>query len=137
MSVNSRAFAADLAKFEEYAIKRCDAVLRESIIGLTQSVVELTPFITGRARSNYFWSNDSGNTETSTDADKTGAPSLSRAVSFGNSVKAGGTVQLTTALSYIGDLEYGKSDRAPHAMMRTTAARWKQIGHDAEMRATQ
>ncbi len=136
MSTNSKQFAADLAKFEAYAIKRCDDVLHESIIGLTKEVVLLTPHITGTARSNYFWSSATPGTASSVSVSVDGAPSLERAITFGASAKAGGKVHLYTSLSYIGDLEYGAPGHAPYAMMRTAAARWKQIGADAEKRAS-
>ncbi len=131
-------FASDLQKFSGSVQSMFDAVLGEAIIGVTDEMVALTPAQTGNARSNYFWSADSETFATTDPASiaRDGSPSMERAKSFAKDAKAGGMSVMSNSVSYIWDLEYGSSMKAPAGMVRTVVARWPQIiGRAAEKRA--
>ena len=125
-------FVADLEKFGLTVQQACDGVLREACTTLTRQIVNETPVLTGTARSNYFWGSSRVTDTDLSNVSQSGAPSIERATTFLNSIHAGEIIYLTNNLDYIGELEFGATDRPPNAMMRTAAANWKQIGKDAE-----
>lgn len=83
-----------------------DKVVRKVVIDMTREIVSMTPVDTGHARSNYFWGVQR---VSSVDPamSKNGSPSITRAMAFASTIKAGGVVYLTNNLPYIMRLEYG------------------------------
>lgn len=129
-------FAAAIKRFNNNAMAACTAVLRESVTGVTEALVENTPFVTGKARSSYFWGAsanvaplDSGSISPD------GSPSLQRAREFASTIQAGGIIHVVTFVSYAAELEYGTATRNASAMFRKTEAAWPEIGRAAEKRA--
>jgi len=117
---------ADLQGFAQRTGIKFDKVLRKVVIDMTSEIVRMTPVDTGHARSNYFWGNSRVSTiDTSMSANR--MASLSRAYTFSEAVKAGGTCYITNNLPYIMKLEYGSSKQAPAGMARVTVTKWQNI----------
>lgn len=127
-------FSADINGFAERLRVNGDAVLGKVAISMTSDIMKMTPVDTGYARSNYFWGNSRDTSSIDETRDKTGAPSIARALTFAQHVKAGGTCYITNNLDYIMKLEYGMpggSRQAPNGMARITVARWQEIVNGA------
>lgn len=128
-------FGSELNAFYEKFPVLCKRVHQESIIGITEEAVALTPYVTGAARSNFFWGIEEPSDKISTAISTTGAPSILRARAFAATAPVGGVVHMANTVAYFTDLEYGAADKEPYAVLRTIAARWKNIGERAVVRA--
>lgn len=120
-------FQADLQRFNRNLGTGMDALVRRVCLGLAKDVVSMTPVDTGMARSNYFY----GFTPTVTGRDESknrgGGPSITRAVDFASTLKAGTTFYMVNNLPYIMPLEFGHSSQAPAGMARLAVAKWQAI----------
>ena len=126
-------FSADINGFADTLRMNGDTVLGKVVVAITSDIMKMTPVDTGYARSNYFWgiTRDGSTDET---RDKSGAPSIARALTFAQAVKCGTTCYITNNLDYILKLEYGMpggSKQAPNGMARITVARWQEIVNGA------
>lgn len=119
-------FTDQLRSFSRNTGIKFDTVLRKVVIDITSDIVRMTPVDTGHARSNYFWGVQRVSAVDSA-MSANGAPSIGRAFTFSESVKAGGVCYITNNLPYIMRLEYGHSTQAPAGMARVTVARWQNL----------
>ena len=134
-------FTDQLRSFGRNTGIKFDKVLQNVSIDMTTEMVGMTPvgdptfwihaappgYTGGHLRSNYFWGTKRV-TDVDPSTDKTGAPSIARALTFSSSVKAGGVIYLTNNLPYAMAIEYGHSQRqAPAGMARVTVAKWQGI----------
>ena len=92
------------------------------VLRLFNRIIRRTPVDTGRAKSNWNFASGSIDETTTEEKDKTGGPTIARAVAGSKSVKLGDTVYISNSLDYIRALEYGRSKKSPQGMVRVTVA---------------
>jgi hypothetical protein len=124
-------FALDLAKFAEQATEAIDASLREIIIEIAGSLIQMSPVDTGRFRGNWQFNLMTPDNSTSLNVDPTGAETLGRIVAEAGTFTAGQTAYITNSLPYAIPLEFGHSTQSPQGMVRVTLARFQQIVNEA------
>lgn len=118
-------FAADLRNFALKTGIRTDQVVRKVCLDLTRDLVRLTPVDTGLARSNYFFGTER-NTGARPDRVKSGAPSMTAALQFAGTLKAGGTFYITNNLPYILQItQFGTSQQTAPGSLTKLTANWQ------------
>ncbi len=127
----SGGFALELAKFAEQATEAIDASLREVIIEVAGSLIQMSPVDSGRFRGNWQFSLVTPDNSTSLNVDPTGVETLGRIVAAAGVFTAGQTGFITNSLPYAIPLEYGHSTQAPTGMVRVTLARFQEIVNEA------
>lgn len=119
-------FAADLARFTARANGDIDQATRLATIMLAQSVVNVSPVLTGRFRANWNFAIGMASTATSESTDPTGQRTLSRMISQIGNTRAGGVTYLSNNLPYAESLERGTSSQAPAGVVRQTVANFQE-----------
>ena len=125
-------FALDLAKWAEKTKGNVDTLVRQTVIGLGERVVERTPvgnpslwqsppppgYAGGRARANWQYQFESPPQGDLPDIDPSGGASLNRISSGVKAAPAAGLHYIANNLPYAEALENGHSTQAPSGMAR-------------------
>ena len=117
-------FASDIAKFATKTGQSMQQVKRVVFFQLAESIVQLTPVDTGRAKGNWQPSKGSFKSRTLKTFDKGGGGVLSRVQSVAKSSKGDETLCLVNNLPYIKRLEDGYSKQSPVGMVGLTVQRF-------------
>ena len=103
------AFTLQLSKFADQAKANIDQVVRKFAIDVTTSVVMKSPVATGRFRANWAFSVGTINGATTTQTDKSGAPTIGRIAAQVPEQASGKVLYISNSLPYAQRLEYGWS----------------------------
>lgn len=119
--------ANDLARFIEKTGKNADTVVRGVVLEMGNSLIQMTPVDTGRARAN--WQHNTGRPHqgVTESTDQSGQATSAQLAADVQQVRAGGIEFVTNNLPYIRELENGSSKQAPNGMVRITATRFRNI----------
>lgn len=119
--------ASQLAKIAKRSQKDAENVCKASMLRLGNITIQGSPVDTGRFRSNWMSAYGSVDTKTTPDADKSGAPSVTRLKARLTDLNIGVTFYFTNSLPYAQRLEYGWSAQAPAGIVRTAKLEWPRI----------
>ncbi len=130
---------ADLAKFmdqiNDFSIKLDQAmteVFQSVVIDLGDSVITLSPVLTGRFRGNWQLTEGRPSEQSLISYDPIGAATLSRLRSTAGTLTAGEVAYIVNNLTYGPLIETGDhSLKAPNGVLRVTAARFQDIVEEA------
>jgi hypothetical protein len=112
-------------KLEQWGEK----IVRGTLLSLSSAVIEDTPFVSGRLRSNWM---PSINAPKLTEAGITSkASKISEVSSTVARVNFGDTFYLTNNLDYAVPIEFGHSKRFPEGMLRRNVAKYAQAIREA------
>ena len=117
-------FASDIAKFANKTGQSMQQVKRVVFFQLAESIVQLTPVDTGRAKGNWQPSLGSFKGGTLETLDKGGSGVLSQVQSVAAASKGDDTLCLVNNLPYIKRLEDGYSGQSPSGMVTLTVQRF-------------
>ena len=101
---------------------RLEQAMRKVLIDTDQSVVQMTPVDTGRARGNWTAGINSASSGGG-GLDPSGSATIARLNSAAQSFKVGDSFVVSNNLPYIERLENGWSDQAPSGMVAVSLAR--------------
>lgn len=131
-------FALAVDEFVRKAKLAPDVVVRRAALGLHRDIVMATPvgnpklwkskppagYVGGRARASWgIGLNRYGDMQV-TAVDRDGNTTIHRAAAQLATYQPGDSIWIGSALPYIGRLEYGYSNQAPHGMVRVAIANW-------------
>ena len=108
-------FTGQIKKFNRKAEKAATMIFRGTSLSLFEKIVRRTPVDTGRARGNWM----AGINRPSSDS-----PGYESVVAR---ARLGDSLFLTNNLPYIGVLENGSSEQAPHGMVAVTVTEFRQV----------
>ena len=116
--MSTDAFRSDYAAILKQAREKASQVVRASALAMGGGMVEKSPVLTGRFKSNWQIGIGRVNLDVSSSA---GAGSLGRIQQGLAGIKTGETIYITNSLPYAKRLEYeGWSRQAPSGMVRLT-----------------
>lgn len=134
-------FGSNIEKFANDTKKDIDTVTRAIMIGIGNSLVDMSPvgnpdiwksppppeYAGGRFRGNWQFSVGAPADGTLDTKDKSGTLTKNRLAAAINQVSAGKLYYITNNMPYSIRLEFGWSTQAPHGMTRITVDRFKRI----------
>lgn len=132
----SGSFSAQIGSFATTATEKIDAIFRDIVVEIGESVIMLSPVDTGRFKGNWQLTVGAPSSQSLINYDKDGLRTLEQLVSDANKLDASQRAYIVNNLRYAQPLEYGYSQQAPSGMVRVTLARLQQIISDA-VRANQ
>lgn len=127
----SGSFSAQLGQFGEVTKDKMDAVFQDICVEIGESVIMLSPVLTGSFKGNWQLTAESPSNQSLISYDKDGFRTLEKLVADANNLQAGQKAYIVNNLRYAKPLEYGHSQQAPAGMVRVTLARLQQIVSDA------
>lgn len=108
-------FKANFAKLLAAAGDKANLVVRKTALELQSMMIEESPVLSGRFKSNWNAATGAANTDTSA---APGSDALGRSDTVLQGWKPGQTIFLTNAMPYAQRLETGWSQQAPTGMVR-------------------
>lgn len=132
----SGSFSAQIGNFAATATEKVDAIFRDIVVEIGESVIMLSPVDTGRFKGNWQLTAGAPSSQSLINYDKDGLRTLEKLVNDANKLDASQRAYIVNNLRYAQPLEYGYSQQAPSGMVRVTLARLQQIISDA-VRANQ
>ena len=120
-------FGKDLGRFQVDAIGATEKTVRGTAIALWKAVILDSPVDSGRFRGNWFASSTTPETKVTTNIDKAGAVSVSRATTEVLTASDWENMWLANNLPYSERLEFGWSNQAPSGVVRTNVIRFQGI----------
>lgn len=123
----SGSFREQLEQFSESTMARADEVFRSIVIQVGESVVSLSPVLTGQFKGAWRFSVGSADSSVPVTPDPDGRSTISAIVSGAQSLSYGQAAYIANNLPYAIALEYGYSNKAPSGIVRVTQQRFEQI----------
>ncbi len=113
-------FSVDIRKFIQKANGNVDRAIRQTIILVSQGVIQNTPVDTGRARANWVFGSGSPNLSVEFSRFDPGGSSALAKIASDIGTKPPRLSYVTNSLPYIQSLEEGSSRQAPNGMVAVT-----------------
>lgn len=122
-------FSADLSKYAKRTKSDIGQAKRAIVFNVFREVIKKTPVDTGRAKANWFVSDDAPSLLVDARKDKSGLDNIgvSSKAELDQITTKLGLDFLTNNLPYIERLEFGYSNQAPAGMLRSTLRQFIQI----------
>lgn len=113
-------FTLNIQRFVDKAKGNIDLVVRRVSLDIFARVIQKSPVLTGRFKSNWQVAIGSIPAGTLDLTDPSGSATISRVDAAVLQLKAGDIIYLVNNLNYAQKLEFGWSKQAPSGMVRTT-----------------
>ena len=122
-------FTVDLTKYAKKTKSEIGTAKRAIVFNIFKQVIQKTPVATGRAKGNWFITENAPSTQVSQTTDMTNKGGIGPEAQkqLNNITLNLGLDFLTNNLPYIGRLEFGSSSQAPSGMVRTTLRQFTSI----------
>lgn len=124
-------FVAQLEDFQLQALAAIEQTLRDVVIQIGESLINLSPVDTGRFKANWQLTIGTPANSSLITTDKEGDDTIARLVAAANALEPGQVAYLVNTLVYGIPLEYGHSQKAPHGMVRITIEQFQQMVKEA------
>lgn len=135
MEADLARFTQQLTEFVTETEKSITDVFQQIVIKVGESVIYLSPVLTGRFRGNWQMTEGTPSNFSLIRYDPDGASTLSEIVSRAANLSAGEVAYIVNNLTYGALIETGNhSLQAPNGVIRVTEARFTEIVNDALMK---
>lgn len=111
-----------LNQISQLANKKLETVVRETLVGLSTSIIIKTPVKDGYAKGGWVAQENMQPTTSPERIDKSGSIAINGVQVVAGKFDIGSTFYLVNALPYAETLEYGSSQQAPSGMVRISIA---------------
>lgn len=123
-------FAQQLQIFRIEALEAIDQTIRDVVIQVGETIINLSPVDTGRFKGNWQFTVSQPSNFSLAAYDKTGQETIAALVAQVNAMDPKQVLWLVNNLVYAIPLEYGHSQQAPVGVVRITLARFQSIVDD-------
>lgn len=123
-------FAAAIEQFQIDALEAIDQGIRDIVVQVGESVINLSPVDTGRFKSNWILTLGAPAAHSNISTDKDGDETIAKLIAAVNKMEPGDVAYIVNNLVYAVPLEYGHSQKAPTGMVRRTLAEFQRIVED-------
>lgn len=120
-------FAQQLQIFRVEALEAIDQTIRDVVIQVGETIINLSPVDTGRFKGNWQFTVGQPSNFSLDTYDKDGQQTIAALVLKVNAMEPGQVLWLVNNLVYAIPLEYGHSQKAPAGVVRITLARFQEI----------
>ncbi|WP_273860938.1 HK97 gp10 family phage protein [Pseudomonas sp. LA5] len=129
-------FEAQLEDFRELAMAAIEQTIKDIVIQIGESLINLSPVDTGRFKANWQFTTGAPANSSLIATDKEGDETIAKLIAAVNALEPGQVAYIVNTLIYAIPLEYGHSQMAPNGMVRLTIAEFDRIVAEAVARNT-
>ena len=129
-------FEAQLEDFRELAMAAIEQTIKDIVIQIGESLINLSPVDTGRFKANWQFTTGAPANSSLIATDKEGDETIAKLIAAVNALEPGQVAYIVNTLIYAIPLEYGHSQMAPNGMVRLTIAEFERIVAEAVARNT-
>lgn len=124
-------FTAQIEQWQLKTLAAIEQTFKDVVIQVGESIINLTPVDTGRAKANWQLTIDAPANHSLDSYDQEGDETIAELVGRANTLEVGQIAYIVNCLVYALPLEYGHSRKRPGGMVRVTKEKFQTIVRQA------